>query len=177
MIDIPNVPKPELECVKEINLKDLYHKTIHIKISDRIILNNYLYDKGNYAKYFNIESINGKKFEGWPISIEELTDNFKLIENTKTFENFYGLSMKELPNKVYHAMSYEFNTNFSENKESMMWIKNWIRQNLEKIESGFPVHLLSNQGNDFLEISKKLSCSTNEIIDYINTQIDEILGY
>ena len=95
----------------------------------------------------------------------------------KTFENFYGLSMKELPNKVYHAMSYEFNTNFLESKESLIRIKNWIKQNLEKIESGLSVHHLSNGGNDFLEVSKKLDCSPDDIIDYINTQIDEILGY
>jgi hypothetical protein len=44
LIDIPNVPKPELECVKEITLKDFYHRPIHIKVSDKIILNNYLYD-------------------------------------------------------------------------------------------------------------------------------------
>ena len=30
---------------------------------------------------------------------------------------------------------------------------------------------------DFLEVSKKLDCSPDDIIDYINTQIDEILGY
>ena len=95
----------------------------------------------------------------------------------KTFENFYGLSMKNLPNKVYSAMSYEFNTDLPKNKESISWVKNWIKQNLKEIESGLSAYHLSNSGNDFLEVSKKLGCDTDDIIDYINTQIDEILGY
>jgi hypothetical protein len=99
------------------------------------------------------------------------------MKHIKLFENFYGSSMKNLPNKLYSAMCYEFNTDFLENKESILWIKNWVERNLKEIESGLSTHHLSNGGNDFLEVSKKLDCSTDDIINYINTQIDEILGY
>jgi hypothetical protein len=77
LIDIPKVPQPEFVCTKEITFMDQYHKPIHIKPKDKIILDNYLYDKGNYGRKFIVTSVNGKKVEFW-ISIEELTDNFKL---------------------------------------------------------------------------------------------------
>lgn len=98
-------------------------------------------------------------------------------KHIKTFENFYGLSLKELPNKIYQAMSYEFNTDFLENKESMIWIKDWVERNLKEIGNGLSAYHLSNKGNDFLEVSKKLDCSPYDIIEYIDTQIDDILGY
>ena len=98
-------------------------------------------------------------------------------KHIKTFENFHGLSMKNLPNMVYSAMSYEFNSDLLENKYSMLWIKKWIENNLKQIESGLSPYNLSDGGNDFLEVSRKLGCSTDHIIDYIDTKIDEILGY
>jgi hypothetical protein len=78
LIDIPEILNPEFECTKEITLKDYYHRPINIKVSDRIVLSNYLHDKGNYAKSFMVTSLNGEKVESW-ITIEALTDNFKLV--------------------------------------------------------------------------------------------------
>ena len=78
-IHIPKVPEPEFKCIKEITLTDRSHKKIHVKVSDKIILNNYLYDdKSNNAKGFNVISVNGKKVDSW-IWIEELTDNFTSV--------------------------------------------------------------------------------------------------
>jgi len=85
--------------------------------------------------------------------------------------------MQDLPSNVYFAMSYEFNTAFSENKEAMTWIKEWIEQQLEGFKLGLSAYYLSDSGNDFLEVAKKLDCNTEDIVDYIHTQMDEILNY
>ena len=74
-------------------------------------------------------------------------------------------------------MSYEFNTAFSENKEAMTWIKEWIEQQLEGFKLGLSAYYLSDSGNNFLEVAKKLDCNTEDIVDYIHTQMDEILNY
>lgn len=76
-IEIPKVPKPEFQCIKEITLTDRTNKKINVKVSDKIILNNYLYDKGN-AKNFIVMSVNDEKVDSW-ISIEELTNNFTSV--------------------------------------------------------------------------------------------------
>lgn len=69
MIDIPKLPEPEFECIRDFN---------DIKVSDRIVINNYLYDKGNCGKNFIIKSVNGKNVTIW-ISIQNLSHNFRLI--------------------------------------------------------------------------------------------------
>ena len=71
MIDIPKLPEPEFECIRDFN---------DIKVLDRIIIDNYLYYKGNCGKNFIIKSVNGKGVNTIWISIQNLSDNFQLVK-------------------------------------------------------------------------------------------------
>jgi tRNA pseudouridine-54 N-methylase len=92
-------------------------------------------------------------------------------------ENFYGKSLKKLPEKAYTALSYEFDVDDPEVKESLLFIKKWIKTNLNGLERGMSVYYLSNKGEDFKEVCEVLECETDDIIDHIHSIIDEILGY
>jgi hypothetical protein len=100
------------------------------------------------------------------------------MKHLKSFnENVYGISLKSLPEIVYNSMTYEFNIEFTEIKDCLTKIKNWIKKNLDKLETGLSSYFLSNEGNDFKDVCSILGCDTSDIIDYINTSIDEIIGY
>ena len=99
------------------------------------------------------------------------------MKHLKSFNENYGISLKSLPEKVYNAMSYEFNTEFPEIKDCLTNIKSWIEKNLNELENGLSPYYLSNKGNDFEYVCSILECNTSDIIDYISISIDEILGY
>ena len=104
----------------------------------------------------------------------KLFEEYEQVDKVKAanviFNNF--VYYKKSINRVYHAMSYEYNTDIPENKEAMLWIKEWVSRNFNELKSK-STYYVSNKGSDFLEVSKKLECSPDHIIGYIDMYINE----